>query len=102
MPHVVGRIYDGAWHDRARNVAFKFMIAGEREINDVVPDGYKLHMRPVYNSSNVEYDIECRLVRDGNSHPDYIEVYTYLFEHAEPASKFPSEELKTKILLVAG
>lgn len=96
------KIHSSKWHNEQRRGAWLLLDMGERRIrNDYLKGPYEIHTAWEYNSDDVQYMAVCKLHTSGimANPPAATEL---ILEHREPIHVFPSDELITKIIMVAG
>lgn len=88
-----------------RDKAWERKRAGMREIEPIVRGKFNLYVETKYDPVECGYLIVVEVSRAKPPHPTGIMVYhpgDMIFSHEEPALEFPSDHLKTKLLLIAG
>lgn len=93
------------WHNMGRDKAWDKKRAGLREIEPMLHGKFDLYCETKFDRMECGYLIvtEVRALRDHA----YSGIKTYrpddlVLMHEEPALEFPSNHLKTKLLLLAG
>jgi len=93
------------WHNMGRDKAWERKRAGARELAAIILDKFELYCETKYDPMECGYLIVTEVsVRQENKIPG-IRIRRpgeLIFAHEEPALEFPSDHLKTKLLMIAG
>lgn len=91
------------WHSRMHNVVWQAKHDGMAEIEHLVRGKFNAYAETKYNPHNSSYDIVLELGPRSEFGPmGYLQPLEVLLTHVEDYMEFPSDHLKTKLLLIAG
>lgn len=89
----------------ARAKAWERMRAGARELSRIILDKFQLHCGTKYDPVECSHLIVIEISTKGTQTVPGMHVHRptdLIMRHEEPALEFPSEHLKTKLLLITG
>jgi len=91
------------WHNMGRDKAWEAKRAGMREIEPLVQGKFNIYAETRYDPVECGYLIVVEVGPGGPSGPrGHLPPLNPIFTHEEPALEFPSDHLKTKLLMIAG
>jgi hypothetical protein len=96
---MIAAMHHTTWHVQARNRAEAIITSGVFGLR--IPDGYVCSTHVSYNVLTVEYDVLFRLFRSEHNQSEEGVFMSLALEHVERVCDFPSDHLKTKIMLIA-
>lgn len=85
------------WHNMGRDKAWERKRAGMRELEEIVRGKFNIYVETRYDCQDCGYLIVVEVGPMG-----YLRPACIIFTHEEPALEFPSDHLKTKLLMIAG
>jgi hypothetical protein len=94
------------WHNMGRDKAWERKCSGMLELEPIVQGKFELYCETQYDPVECGYLIVTEISTSDRAvktegtycpHPHEI-----IFTHEEPALEFPSDHLKTKLLMIAG
>jgi hypothetical protein len=102
-----------AWHNMGRDKAWERKRAGVRELAAILCGKFELYCETKFDPMECGYLVITEVSKSDRTRvqraatAQYEGVYCpfpgeIIFRHEEPALEFPSDHLKTKLLLIAG
>jgi len=99
-------LHASRWHALQRDRPYKFLDEGMLVLREIIPNyyssGYVVHGYPIYIPEQTCWVIRLYLCRGRDSGGTRSMEHPALLTHEEPYDHFPSDHLKTKLLLLAG
>lgn len=100
------------WHNMGRDKAWERKRAGERSLAAIIRGQFELYCKTEYDPVECGYLIVTQISTSGRT-PAQRKAFgssgvyfpfpeEIIFTHEEPALEFPSDHLKTKLLMIAG
>lgn len=99
------RIRAEKWHNMSRDKAWEVERAGLRAIEPITRGKFELYCETRYDSVECGYLIVTEVMRRGPQETPGSRVFLpgeIILKHEEPCLEFPSDHLKTKLILLAG
>ena len=91
------------WHNMVRGKALEMKRAGMCELEKIVKGKFNIYAETRYDYQDCGYLIVVEVGPGGPNGPmGYLRPAYIIFTHEEPALEFPSDHLKTKLLMIAG
>ena len=91
------------WHNMVRDKAWEMKRAGMRELEEIVRGKFNIYVETRYDCQDCGYLIVVKIGPNEPNNPmGYLRPAYIIFTHEEPPLEFPSDHLKTKLLMIAG
>lgn len=93
------------WHNMGRDKAWEAKRAGLRELEAIVKGKFELYCEAKYDPVDCGYLVVLEVSQRRPQHVPGVRVlhsYDVVLTHEEPCLEFPSDHLKTKLLLLVG
>jgi hypothetical protein len=93
------------WHNMGRGKAWEMKRAGMCELEKIVKGKFDLYCEAQYDPVDCGYLVVLEVSTKVPQYTPGIRVHRpeqLVFTHKEPALEFPSDHLKTKLLMIAG
>ena len=91
------------WHNMGRDKAWEVEHVGMRELEPIVKGKFNIYCETKYDPVECGYLIVTEVSQGGFCGPiGHLRPLHIVFTHEEPALEFPSDHLKTKLLMIAG
>lgn len=91
------------WHNMGRDRAWERKAAGLPELQRIVAGKFNVWCEVQYDKEDCGYLIVTEIGPGGPMGPmGHLAPLSVLMRHEEPSIEFPSDHLKTKLLLLAG
>lgn len=91
------------WHNMVRDKAWEVKHVGMRELEPIVKGKLNIYCETKYDPVECGYLIVTEVSQGGPCGPmGHLRPACIIFTHEEPALEFPSDHLKTKLLMIAG